>query len=192
MPSIATPTILTDPGYLFRAILGTAEPTYAVTASKFTDVWAAAWVPVGATLDGTDFNYDIKVEPIRAAELLDPLAWKTTDRTGMVGFNMLDWTLTKFSWALNGGTQSIVSGTTTTQINALVPPVLGAETRCMLGWESLDGTVRFIWYQGISSGTVKSAFKRAPAVTAITTMFNLEIPSGGQPFRALTAGTARV
>ena len=35
--TVASPTILTDPGMLWIAPLGTAEPTPTVAASKFTD-----------------------------------------------------------------------------------------------------------------------------------------------------------
>jgi len=39
---------------------------------------------------------------------------------------------------------------------------------------------------------VKSAFKRAPAKTVIPVEFNFEVPTSGIPFKAYTAGTARV
>ena len=47
-PAVAKPTILTDPGFLWIAPLGTAAPTNTVTAGKFTDTVAAAWLPLGA------------------------------------------------------------------------------------------------------------------------------------------------
>jgi hypothetical protein len=45
MPTMPIPNLLTDPGFLFSAPLGTALPTHTVAGSKFTDAWAAAWVP---------------------------------------------------------------------------------------------------------------------------------------------------
>ena len=192
MPTTATPNVLTDPGYLFWAPLASAEPTNTVVGSKFTDAWPVAWLSLGATEDGTEFNYEINVEAVRAAEFLDPIKWATTERNGNISFTMVNWTLTNLKYAMNGGTQTVVSGTTTTQLNSYIPPVPGQEVRCMIGWESLDSTVRLICYQTINSGTVTSAFKKAPDKAGIAAQFNFEVPASGIPWKAYTAGVARV
>jgi hypothetical protein len=192
MPTTATPTVLTDPGYLFWAPLASAEPTNTVVGSKFTDAWPVAWLSLGATEDGSEFNYEINVEAVRAAEFLDPIKWATTERNGNISFTMVNWTLTNLKYAMNGGTQTIVSGTTSTQLNSYTPPTPGSEVRAMIGWESLDSTVRLICYQTINSGTVTSAFKKAPDKAGIAAQFNFEVPSSGVPWKAYTAGVARV
>jgi hypothetical protein len=64
MPSTATPNILKDPGYLFWAPLGSSEPTNTVLGSVFTDSWPVAWINLGATRDGSEFNYSTAVEAI--------------------------------------------------------------------------------------------------------------------------------
>lgn len=191
MPTTASPTLLTDAGYIFTAPLGSTVPAMTVVGSKFTDAWPVAWVSAGATDDGSEFDYDIKVEAIYAAEFLDPLTWRTTQRSGSFAFAMMDWTLTRIKVAMNGGSLTVVSGATTTQLNTFTPPTPGNEVRQMIGWEALDGTVRWIGYQGISSGTIKTTFKKAPAKALVPVSFNLEVPSSTIPFQFWTAGTAR-
>src|SRR5689334_17974801 len=122
MPTMPAPAILTDPGYLFYAPLGTAEPANTVVGSKFTDAWPVQWLQVGATDDGSEFDYEIKVESVDVAEFFDPIKWATTSRSGSLAFAMADWTLTKLVLALNGGTKTIVSGTGATQLNKYTPP----------------------------------------------------------------------
>jgi hypothetical protein len=191
MPTTATPNVLTDPGYLFWAPLATAEPTNTVVGSKFTDSWPVAWINLGATEDGTEFNYETSVEAVRAAEFLDPIKWATTERNGNISFTLIDWTLANLKRVLNGGTLTVVSGTTTTQLNSYTPPAPGSEVRCMIGWESLDSTVRLITYQTINSGSIASAFKKAPDKAGFACQFNFEVPASGTPWKAYTAGTAR-
>jgi len=189
----AVPNILTDPGYLFWAPLATTEPINTVVASKFTDAWAVAWISLGATEDGSEFNYETKVEPISVAEFFDPIRYSTTERSGSIAFNLTDFTLQNYNRALNGpaASVSVVTGTGTTQLNALTPATPGTERRCMLGWESLDNTMRIIMYQTIQGGTVKSAFKKAPNMAVIPCTFNFEIPTSGIPFKMYTAGATR-
>src|SRR5512132_1029767 len=109
MPTVATPTILTDPGYLFWAPLATAEPTNTVAASKFTDAWAAAWIPLGATENGSALTYSSPVEPVNVAEFFDPIKYATTGRSGNFAFNLADYTLANWKRAMNGGTMTLVS-----------------------------------------------------------------------------------
>lgn len=62
----------------------------------------------------------------------------------------------------------------------------------MLGWESSDATVRLIVLQALSSGTVETAFQKAPDFAQIPFTFNMEVPAGSsQPFNYYTAGVAR-
>jgi hypothetical protein len=193
--SIAVPNILQDPGYWFWAPPGTAAPTHAVTGSKFTDSWPVAYIMFGATEDGGEFNYETNVEAVRAAEFLDPIKWATTDRSGNVSFTLIDWTLTKWKMALNAPSANltVVSGTTTTQLNQLLPVTPGAEVRATIGWESLDGTARLYIPQAIQGGAIKSTFKKAPDKAGIACTWNFEISATDpNPFRLFTAGTGRV
>lgn len=191
MPTTSVPNLLTDPGYLFIAPLLSSVPTNTVVGSKFTDAWPGAWLSLGATEDGSELDYETKLEAVNVAEFFDPIKWMTTERNGSISFDLADYTLTSWKRALNGGTLTVVSGTGSTQLNSYTPPVPGTEVRTMLGWESLDGTMRVVINQGIQGGSIKSSFKKAPKFATIPCQFNFETPSGGVPFTFYTAGTTR-
>lgn len=194
MPDIAVPKILTDPGYLFIAPLGTALPTNTVLASAFTDAWASAWIPLGATEDGSEFAYNSTVEPITVAELPDPIEYRTTGRAGRIAFNLANWTLSNMRRALNGGIAPLTptSGTGGTALGTLEPPDPGDEVRAMIGWESLDNTTRLIARQTLQGGEITSAFRRAPAKAVIPCTFQMETPLAAKPFVIFAAGADRV
>jgi hypothetical protein len=183
--------LLTDAGYLFWAPPATSIPTNTVVGSVFTDSWAGPWVSLGATEDGTEFNYELSVEAISVAEFLDPVKYVTTGRTGTIAFNLTNYTLTNVTKAMNGTAAAVVSGSGTTLLSRARPLTPGTETRAMIGWESLDNTVRFIGYQCLSSGRITSAFKKAPSVAVIPFQFNFEVPVSGIPFEFYSAGVAR-
>ena len=61
----------------------------------------------------------------------------------------------------------------------------------MIGWESLDSTLRLVCYQTLQGGEVQSAFRKAPALALIPCQFNFEVPSSGKPFELFAAGTTR-
>jgi hypothetical protein len=192
--TLGVPNILTDPGYLLWAPIGSAEPANTVVGSVFTDTWPVAWINQGATEEGSEFEYEIKVEPISVAEFFDPIRYATTDRSGSFAFNLADYTLKNLSRAYNaGGAVTTVSGAGTTLLSKLQPPAPGNEVRAMIGWESLDRTMRIVCYQTLNGGAIKSAYKRAPSKAVIPCKFMMEMPAGASlPFSVYTAGTARL
>jgi len=187
----ATPIILTDPGYIFWAPFSTAIPTNTVVGSVFTDSWASPWVNLGATEDGSQFEYNLSVEAISVAEFLDPIKYVTTSRAGSFAFNLASYTLTNLAKALNGSAPTVVSGSGTTQLNRVRPTTPGSEVRSMIGWESLSNDVRLIAFQTINSGNVTTAYKKAPSMAVIPTSWNFEVPTSGIPFEYYSAGTDR-
>jgi hypothetical protein len=193
MPTTATPLLLRDPGYLFWAPLASSLPANTVAGSKFTDAWPGAWLSLGATEEGSAFSYQINLEAISVAEFFDPIAWSTTERSGNFAFALADYTMKNLQRAFNGGTLQVLSGAGATQLTRLTPPAAGGEVRAMIGWESLDSTLRIICYQTINGGELKTEFKKAPAKGLIPCQFQFEVPSaGGQPFEIYGAGAARV
>ncbi len=190
---MATPNILVDPGYLFVAPLGSTLPANTVTGGVFTDAWPTAFIPLGATEEGSEFSYSTDVEAINVAEFFDPIKFATTSRSGSIAFNLANWTLTNYRRALNGGVAALVpTGTAGSELTTLTPPNPGTEVRSMIGWESLDNTLRLICHQTIQGGEITSAFRKAPDLALIPCTFNLEVPSGGQPWTMFAAGTKRV
>jgi hypothetical protein len=195
MPAVTVPTpkISTDPGYLFYAPLGTAEPAHTVSGSVFTDAWPAAWLLLGATEEGHNFSWSTSVETIDVAEFLDPIKYVSTGRTGSVAFALASITAANVKRALNGGTLTQTGGGASpgTELNTYTPPKLGEEVRCMIGWESQDSTERLLAYQCFNTGTVSIARRKGAAKATIPVEFALEQPSTGDPFKYLTAGTDR-
>jgi hypothetical protein len=191
-PTVTSPNVLVDPGYLFWAPLGTAVPTHTVVGSKFTDSWSAPWVWLGATTDGSELTNTIGVEYVRAAEIFDPVGSSITERTGQISFSLLDVTLTKFKYVMNGGTVALVSGTTTTTLNKYTPPQVSGIVRAMIGWESTDGTLRAVLYQVINTGDVTTPFRRAPDAAVLPATFSMEVPAGSSAaFELWNAGVVR-
>lgn len=192
--AVAAPNLLVDPGFLWIAPLATAAPTNTVSAGKFSDDPAAAWIPLGATQEGSTFAYSATVEPMRVAELFDPVKYATTERGGSIAFNLADFTLSNYRRALNGGIAELVpTGTAGSELTTLEPPDPGAEVRSMILWESTDQTVRLMLRQCLQGGEISSAFKNAPDFAVIPCTFNLEIPQGGaKPWTMWAAGTTRV
>jgi hypothetical protein len=188
--AIALPVLLTDPGFLYWAPLGSALPTGVSAASAFSDTWPVAWIPLGMTASGTDFDPSTTASPILAAELVDPIAYRTTARTGTLSFQLLSVTATNLSRAFNGATTA-VTGAGATTITKIDPPAIGTEVRAMIGFESLDSTFRFIAYQVFNSGDIKLSFNKAPATTSIPWTGMLEKPASTQPWSMWTAGVAR-
>jgi hypothetical protein len=184
--AVATPVLLTDPGYLFGAVLGTAAPTNTVAGSVFTDAWAAAWVPLGATAEGSTFGYSSEVEPISVAEFFDPIRYATVSRAGSMAFALASYTMQNLKRALNGGMGVIAptSGTGATALYTVEPPDPGSELRIMLGWESLDNNYRLVMRQCLQGGEMSSEFKKAPAFATIPCTFQFEVPTVGKPFSA--------
>lgn len=192
-PAVSTPNILTDPGFLWIAPLGTAAPTNTVTAGVFSDSVDVAWIPLGATTEGSNFSYASTVEAIRVAELFDPVRYVTTERTGSIAFNLADWTLSNYRRALNGGIAALTpTGSAGSELTTLEPPDPGEEVRSMILWESTDSTVRLMLRQCLQGGEVSTAFAKAPDVAAIPCTFNIETPATGKPWTMWGAGENRV
>ncbi len=189
--AVATPLLATDPGFLFWAPFGTAAPVHAVVGSVFSDVWPAAFVRLGATEEGHAFNWQTSFEPVEVAELLDPVKYITTGRTGSIAFALSDFHMSNMKRALNGGTVT-TTGTTTTTMSKYTPAAQGAETRCVIGWESQDGTERLIAFQTINTGQVSITRRKGADNASIPVEFQLEAPASGFPFEYVTAGVARL
>lgn len=193
---VATPNVLVGPGYLFIAPVGTAVPdttSTSVVAGAYTSTWAAPWLPLGATEEGTEFSYSTEVEGVEVAEFFDPIRYETVSREGSVTFNLADYTAANLRRALNGGITppTPTSGTGATASYTVAPPAPGTEVRAMIGWESLDNSVRWVAYRTIQGGEVNSSFAKAPDLALIPCTFNLEVPSDGIPFRYFFAGSTR-
>ena len=192
-PILPVPNYLADPGLLYYAPIGTALPLNTVAGGVFTDSWATAgpWVTLGMTESGSDLTLSLTASPIMAAERLEPIAYRSTDRTTQVAFALKGYTAGNLAKTLNGAVTTVTGAglTTLTQID---PPHLGSEIRCMIGWESQDNTVRWVAFQVLNSGSIKMGFVKVPATTTLPWSGNGEIsPTYNQATRMWTAGAGR-
>ena len=187
----AVPKLATEPGFLFWAPLGSAEPTHTVAGSVFTDTWPVAWISLGATEEGSNFDFTTSTEMIEAAEFYDPLKYVSTGRSGSVAFALLNISAANVKRALNGGALT-TTGTAATTMTVYTPPKVGSEVRCMIGWESQDSTERLIAYQCFNTAGISIARRKGAAKANIPVEFALELPLSGDPFKYVTAGVDRV
>lgn len=162
-------------GTLYVAPIGTPEPT------SVTGAWNASFVGLGYTDSGHIFTSGLTVTAINAAEAYYPLTNIVTAKDSKVDFSLMQITAANLSTAFNGGTITNVGGGGGVTYD---PPAPGSEVRCMLGWQSLDGTERFIFRQCFQ--TAASAISRIKTGAAmIPVSFDLELPAAGglQPWR---------
>jgi hypothetical protein len=189
----AVPNMLEDPGFLLLAPIGSTVPGNTVAGGLFTDAWDTAWIGVGATEDGSEFTDSMTVTPISAAEFLDPIKYRITERRSSIAFALLGFSLSNIRRARAGGVAALtpVSGTGATALYHVGPTAPGAEVRCMVGWESLDHTVRLIAGQAMVGGEMRIANKKASRAS-IPCVFNFEVPAaGGLPWDIYGAGSGR-
>jgi hypothetical protein len=194
MPTVATPYLMMDPGFLWWAPANTSFPSLGGTASGavFTDSPSVTFHEIGATEAGYTFTYTQSIEAINVAEFADPVKWRTTARQGSMAFNITDFTLTNLSRSMNGGTISTMSGAGATLVSKWVPPAVGNETRASLMWQSLDGTMRIFMYQTVQVNQMETAFKKAPDFAVLPCEFRFEIDASGNIFDVYSAGPTRL
>ncbi len=197
---MAAPTLLknptqvkTGPGQIFVAPLGTTVPTFAATASKFSNAWTG-WLPIGYTDEGLTFAVGRTVEDITVAEELEPIRKVTTGRTARVSFAASGVNENNISIAMNGGSWSTVSGATTTLVRKYSPPELGDEVRCMLGYLSEDLDEAYLFYQTFQTAEATITRGRGTQKASLSGLqFDVEIPDPAVstvPWNWFTAGAA--
>lgn len=190
-PTMPTLAIATDPGYLFWAPLGSTEPANTVAGSVFTDAWPVAWIVLGQTKEGSEFNWQTDTDQITVAELLDPIKYVSTGREGSMKFELVNMTVANMKRMLNGGTTA-VTGSGATTMTTYTPPSLGAEVRSMIGWESQDATERLVLRQCFNTGQLTISRKKGVDNASLPVEFAIESPSSlALPWQYATAGTAR-
>jgi len=176
--------IALGPGYLYTALLATTEPVDLVTP------WAEVsdnWIALGYTGAGSEFGYQLKTSPVMVEEELDTITNAPDGRTSSVTFDLAQLTATNLAVASNGGAITTGAG-----VVYFEPPDLGEEQRCMLGFQSEDGTERWIWRQAIMNGAMKITRKKGAANATIACTFELELPDTGQKlYRAILASPLR-
>lgn len=168
--------VVTGPGNLYVAPIGTAEPASA------TAVLDAAWREVGYTESGVTIGTNITAEDTFVAEELDPLRTDVTQRTSRVVVQLAQAERQNLALALNMGANAANDGTT------LEPPALGSELRVMGLFQTTEGA-RWLFRRMFNVGGLEMARNKAPAKALIPVEFRLEKPTGLQPFKVYPTAT---
>ncbi len=190
-PTINAAMILNNPGILYFAPAGTAEPSQTVASSVFsTAAWGGAWVQLGPTDNGTEFGDNPTSEDIEVEESYWPVKRVVTKREATVAFALAHFTATNLSTVTNGAGIA-VTGSGATQLNTVTPVAIGAEVRGMIGWQSQDDSVRFIAYQALQLGEVKPAMRKGANKALLACTWKLELGPAGYAYRMFFAGTTR-
>jgi|SRR5215831_444808 len=192
MPAVTVPknALSLGAGYLFYAALGTGLPANTVVGSVFTDSWPGGYALLGVTKEGHEFDYELSVDQIEAAEYLDPLQYVTTGRTAGMKFELQQIHATNMRRVLNGGSLT-TTGSGTTLLSTYTPPAPGSEIRCMIGWEGNDGTERLVMEQAFQIGALAVNRKKGADNATLPVEFRGEVAASGFPFQYFTAGTIR-
>lgn len=176
-------------GVIYWAPIGTVEPTWAASASKFTNTITTPWLEVGATEDGATFTEQRAVADLIPEETLVAEKVVTTSITASVSFSM--WYIHDDNWVLahNGGAWT-TTGTSGSAINTYIPPTQGNETRAMLVWMAADNTHALWFPQCFNTANVAVPLKKGPNKSVLPVEFRLEQPTSGSYYKRITAGTS--
>lgn len=173
------------PGYLYIADLLTPEPTDLSTPWSTV---SAGWVSLGYTDQGSTFKYTLQTGNVTVAEELDPVKIQTTGRASDLSFALAEVTATNLMRAMNAPTGSVV---TAGGLATLEPPDLGTEVRRMLGFQSEDGTERWIFRQCFQTGDMSIQRQKGANNATLGVDFTLEKPtSGAKLYKVIMNATA--
>jgi hypothetical protein len=162
--------VILGPGVLFCAPIGTTEPT---TIAGVTG--SSAWREVGWTDAGAAIDIAYKIEPVKVEEEFYPVKYSVVDIVMSVGFAMKQFTRKNLLLATNQGAAGANDGT------SVEPPAPGAEVRVMLAHITQEGAL-WLFRQAIQGDDVKIERKKAPTAALLPVKFNLEKPTGAQPW----------
>ncbi|MEU1761672.1 hypothetical protein [Micromonospora sp. NPDC005652] len=182
--------IKTGPGIIRYAPLGTTIPTFSATANKITGTWTS-WLDVGATDGGMTYAESADTADITVAESLYPVRIVTTGKTGTVSFTMNHLSDLNWKLAMNGGTIT-TTGTGATKLNTYVPPLVGAEVRVMLAFQSLEDDEVIVWPQVFNTGSVEVERGTYETKAGLPVEFSVELPDPlimTTPYKRWTAGS---
>lgn len=171
--------VKTGPGRLLLAPQGTALPTVASTAGKFSMTFDAAWKLAGYTDEGIEVTFGKDVDPVEVAESYYRIRTVTTAMTATVSVALASINKSNIQFALSGGTWN-VTGTAGTTVSKFSPPKPGAEVRHMLAWLGEDDDELYIFYKVFQSGEVtQSRRKGAEKASLAGLTFEAEVPATG-------------
>lgn len=173
MPTVTIdPTeVLLGPGLLYAAPIGTTEPTDATTPLP------SAWREIGYTDEGTTINMAYTSEGVPVAEEFYPIKYVTTNIEFSVEFAIKQFSRRNLALAMNAGANAANDATD------IEPPAPGTDVRVMIVLQT-EEDARWVFRQCYQGGTVAMQRNKAPAVAMMPVQFNMEKPTGLEPWIA--------
>jgi hypothetical protein len=168
--------VMTGPGKIYVAILGTSIPQMTVVGGVFTDPWPEAWLEAGLTDSGFQTSHSTKSDPVEVEELYTPIRTEITGKEDSVSFTLVTDTLRTMKLAMNGG-QITTTGSADTTLTKYAPPAIGHESRVMIGWEHDNNKLREIYYQCFQTGSVSNQRRKGANKTSYALEFGVEMPA---------------
>lgn len=166
-----------NPGRLYVAPLGTAEPTNNSSALP------SAWRVVGYTDQGSAFNSNVTQSEVEVAEEVDPILFFVSKRVNTLAVAMAESTRQNLALALSDATNAFAANDDT----PFEPPSLSNMGAVMLVHDTLDTpgatNVRWLFRQVKPGGNIELARRKAPQKRLIAVTFNLEVPTGAAAFK---------
>jgi hypothetical protein len=169
---------------------GTAIPTVTAAASKCVATWTT-WSDLGSTDAGITYTESTETADIPVAESLYPVRVVSTSKSSRVSGVANEVSDVNWQLMMNGGTL-VVTGATTTKLSEYAPPLVGAERRVMLGFQSNGDDEILIWPACFNVGSVEYVRGTYETKAGLGFEFNAELPSGiagfVTPYKRWTAG----
>lgn len=181
------------PGLILAAVYSPTLtlPTFAATASVFTNDWDAAWTPIGLTDTGFQMDFTTATTTIEAAELQLPVATVVTSKTASLKFSMMQDNKFNLARAMNGGTFT-VTGSAGTKVTKYSPPVIGGELRTAIAWISSMQDESIIVYKTFQTGSLSIQRQKLGTKWVLACDFAMEQPDQSlstDPWNRYYAGT---
>ena len=161
-------------GTIRVAPLGTAIPT------EISAAFDAAWIDLGAvTEDGVSCSDGKSTSDVNAWQSFSPLRKLIDSRTGVIGFELIQWNRSTVGLAFGGGTFSEPS----VGEYKYVPPAPSVLDERMLAVEWADGAknYRLIYAKGIVADSVETGLSRS-SESGLPISFELLGSDSGDPW----------
>ena len=183
--------IKTGPGWALVGPPNPTEPTWAATASKFTNS-IAGYYSWGYSASGFTIAFGaIETASITPAEELKPVRIVPTGQSSTtIAFDLFGNNEVVTKYAFNGGTWSTVgAGSGATLVRKYTPPDPGAETRCSIVFISSDQDEMYWFPQMFQTGAPTRTFTKGETPTGLSGLvFSSEKPPTGSDWNYYTAG----
>lgn len=193
--TIKSDRIQLGPGKLWVAELSTLTDAdlagFTVTAGRFTAGAAAgsvpgdtAWLPLGATNEGTSINVGIETANVEVAESYDPVAVITTGKTATLAAGLVTFNQTTYNVAFNAGAGAWSATPSATTAAVFSPPNVGEEVRRQVMWVSDKMTDIVVFFQAFQAGSIEEAHRKGADKGVMACEFRAEIPPSNVSNRA--------